>query len=49
MMSVVFRQEFIKPVCLPWGRKSEENIVNTKALVVGWGHTLYGKWRWTDD
>ncbi|KAK8406196.1 hypothetical protein O3P69_007131 [Scylla paramamosain] len=35
-------QTFILPVCLPWGNKSEESIVNTQATVVGWGLTLFG-------
>ncbi|XP_063849905.1 venom protease-like isoform X1 [Scylla paramamosain] len=38
----VVLQKFILPVCLPWGSKSEENIVNSRATVVGWGHTLFG-------
>ncbi|XP_045128933.1 venom protease-like [Portunus trituberculatus] len=40
--SKVTLQTFISPVCLPWGSKSEENIVNSQATVTGWGFTLFG-------
>ncbi|MPD01264.1 Clotting factor B [Portunus trituberculatus] len=43
MITFVFsNQEFILPVCLPWGSKIEENIVDSKATVMGWGHTSLG-------
>ncbi|XP_045129366.1 venom protease-like [Portunus trituberculatus] len=35
-------QEFISPVCLPWGTESDNDVTTRKATLTGWGDTLLG-------
>ncbi|XP_050710963.1 venom protease-like isoform X2 [Eriocheir sinensis] len=40
--SKVKLQSFIRPVCLPFGKRIEENMTDAVATVAGWGNTLNG-------
>ncbi|XP_063849933.1 venom protease-like isoform X1 [Scylla paramamosain] len=35
-------QEFISPVCLPWGTESDKDVTTRTATLTGWGDTLLG-------
>ena len=36
-------KDYIRPVCLPWGRASDSEVTNHIATLTGWGDTEYGK------
>ncbi|KAK8376886.1 hypothetical protein O3P69_010078 [Scylla paramamosain] len=42
LASKVTIEDYIRPVCLPWGRASDSVVTNNIATLTGWGDTEYG-------
>ncbi|XP_063849922.1 venom protease-like isoform X2 [Scylla paramamosain] len=42
LATMVTIQEFVSPVCLPWGSESGRELSGQQATLAGWGDTLFG-------
>ncbi|XP_050721194.1 clotting factor G beta subunit-like [Eriocheir sinensis] len=42
LASRVALKDHISPVCLPWGKESDKDLLNHRATLTGWGDTQFG-------
>ncbi|XP_050721237.1 vitamin K-dependent protein C-like isoform X2 [Eriocheir sinensis] len=42
LASKVVLKYHISPVCLPWGKESDKDIISQQATLTGWGDTAFG-------